>query len=90
MTATEFIAKFPKATKNQDALEDIACPSCGQRESFRVEAIIIAILRDEGSDRDESDCEYDGGAYCECGDYQCRFHGTLADFTIEGLDALLE
>ena len=85
MNTTEFLAKFPNTTReNENVLKDIACPRCGQRESFRVEATIMAILHDDGTDRNNSDGEYDLQSYCECP--QCLLSATLNDFFIEGLD----
>jgi hypothetical protein len=88
MKAEEFVAKFPDAMRKKNCLEDIACPECGNREMFRIQATIIAEVCDEGTDRDESDCEYDEKSSCEC--TECQFHGKLEDFAIEGLDDLLE
>lgn len=88
MTAKDFIAKFAETEHNEHILEDIACPSCGHRESFRIEAQILALVFDDGTERDESDCDWADDSYCQC--CECGFRGTVGDFTIEGLDALLE
>jgi rubredoxin len=93
MTIEQFTAKYPKATMRENCLTDIACPKCGQRDEFVVQAAIHVGLKDEGTDaysdstKHFGDTEYDGTAHCVCPD--CNFDGQLQDFTIEGLDAAL-
>lgn len=90
MTAEQYIEKFGKRIDageipvRENCLQDMACPECGQRGPLRIAATIVATVFDDGTDRDESDCEWDGKSRCSCED--CGHEGTVDDFTIEGLD----
>ena len=86
MTTEDFLEQFPDAEENENCLRDVACPKCGNREKFRIEAKIMAIVEDMGTDRDESDCEWDESSHCACGNDACDKDGPLKDFTIDGLD----
>jgi DNA-directed RNA polymerase subunit RPC12/RpoP len=88
MTAEEYIAKFPNhRAQNDNCLQDMACPECGSRAMFRITSTIVAEVCDSGTDRDESDCEWDGKSDCRCG--ECDHSGTVDEFTIEDLDDTL-
>lgn len=88
MTAEEFIAKFPDVTVvNNNCLEDRGCTNCGQRERLAVTMTAVFALLDSGTD-DHEDTEWDVNSPCEC--KACGRTGTVADFEIEGLDALLQ
>lgn len=87
LTAAQFVKKYPDTEINENCLTDIACSTCGQRESFRVESKIMAEVCDNGTDRDESDCEWGEDSRCDC---PCGESSKLHRFTIAGLDELLE
>lgn len=87
MTPEEFVAKHPKSERMVNCLEDIACPHCGNREQFKVEIKTVGELRDDGTDAEVGDHEYDDDSYIEC--CKCARHGAIAGFTIKGLDDLL-
>lgn len=88
MTPEEFIEKYPKASMNGNCLQDIACPHCGNREQFKVEIHTVGSLCDNGTDAEVGGHEYDDSHYIEC--CECARHSTVAGFTIEGLDDLIE
>jgi hypothetical protein len=82
--AQKHLARFPESNIKENCLFDMACPKCGQRNKLRITATIIAIVSDDGTDRDWSDCEWENNSPCEC--CSCSHSGTVQDFTIEGLD----
>jgi hypothetical protein len=88
MTPKQFVKKFPEANWiNQNCLEDIACPHCGNRERFSVEVTTHMEIVDDGTD-DHGDTEWDDESHCRCCD--CNEDGAVKDFKIPGLDAYLE
>jgi len=87
MTAQEFHDKFPEQFEtNANALEDMACPECGSRGRFAIAVTTTAIFDDLGSD-DVGDLEYEADSSCTC--KECDHAGTVADFTVDGLDDFL-
>lgn len=86
LTAEQFVKKFPDSEIMENCCMDKACSTCGARDGFRIQATITALVFDDGTDRDESDCEYDEDSRCDC---DCGESGQLHRFTIEGLDDLL-
>ena len=84
MTTEQFLTDFPETEHNENCLANIACPKCGYRGKFRIQATIIAEVYDEGTERDASDIEWEDDAFCQCGD--CAFEGKVKDFTFNGLD----
>ena len=89
MTAQEFIDKYPEQSEVfSNCLQDMACPECGNRDNgFRISVTTMVHLNDDGTDQC-GDTEWDGKSYCEC--RECCHTGKAEDFTIEGLDDLLE
>jgi hypothetical protein len=87
LTAAQFAERYPDAEINESCLLNIACSTCGNRVKFRIESKITAEVTDEGTDRDESDCEWGEDSECDC---ECGEAGKLHRFTIAGLDDLLE
>lgn len=89
LTAAEFTARFPAANGVDYAdtlLEDMACPACGYRRRFKIQFTGQCLVSSEGSE-DCGDHEWDAESPCRC--HACDATGTVLDFTIEGLDALL-
>jgi DNA-directed RNA polymerase subunit RPC12/RpoP len=87
MTPQEFHARHPDQDEtNENALEDMACPGCGSRGRFAIAVTTTAIFDDLGSD-DVGDLEYENDSSCTC--RECGHAGTVADFTVDGLDAFL-
>lgn len=82
--AEAFMRLYPASERNTNCLENIACINCGNREKFNINATITAEVDDEGTDNSNTDTEWDDKSPCSCG--QCDSSGTVADFTIEGLD----
>jgi len=86
MTAKQFIQKYPDAEVNENCLEDIACPHCGNRDRFRVEGRTMFTMTDNGED-DHADLEYDDDCFAIC-EY-CHEGNKYSYFRIAGLDKLL-
>jgi len=87
LTAEEFVEMFPDAPIMSENCEDKACSACGNREEFRIRFSGLCTLTDEGTD-DDGDHEWEPDSWCEC--KGCYEEGTVADFTILGLDELLD
>jgi hypothetical protein len=64
---------------NDNCLENIQCPACGNEESFRIAATTIATVSDHGVE-DYGDMLWNDDSYAECNG--CQRHGTLKDFKI--------
>ena len=91
LTVPQLVTKFPamlKGAENENCLEDMACPVCGQRERFKIEMKAIIEIRDEGTE-DHGDTDWDGNSWCECPESECRHEGKARDFKFKGLDAYI-
>lgn len=86
MTAQEFIKKYPDSEINENCLEDVACPHCGNRSRFRISAVTTFTMTDAGED-DHSDIEYNYNSYAHC--EECNTPGVYSEFMVDGLDDLL-
>ena len=66
--------------ENENVLEGWACPECGHKESFRIEAKTMVIAYDDGTypDPKDGDTEWDDASYCEC--RECNHIGTVGEF----------
>lgn len=64
---------------NDNCLEGIICPQCGQEDRFRITAIITCVVTDEGSDP-VGDHYWDDDSFTSCP--ECGFQGTLKQFQI--------
>ncbi len=89
LTARQLLDKFQIKSANQNCLRDMACPSCGERDTFQIEMKAVIRIHDEGTE-DHEDTEWDGKSYCACGRSECPQAGLVRDFTFPGLDDLLE
>ena len=63
---------------NENCLENIKCPACGNEDTFRVEVTTMATVTDDGAEVDHGDMQWDKDSYAECDD--CDRHGQLSDF----------
>lgn len=86
MTAKQFLAKYPDSNLNENCLEDMGCPNCGNWEQFSIRMTSIFEIVDEGTG-DNEDTEWDGKSFCRCGD--CDHEGRVKDFTFKGLDQMV-
>lgn len=87
MTVEEFITQFgPEFDRNNNCLEDKACPKCGSRGSFHIACTTIMDVDDSGTD-DPQGAEWDENSYIQC--RHCDHDGTVGEFTIDGLDAAI-
>lgn len=94
MSPKKFLKKFPDTEPRENCLEDIACPKCGQRDEFVVQALLHVGLRDEGTDaysdstKHYGDTDWGPNSFCRCPD--CDYEGKVRNFTHEGLDKLID
>lgn len=87
LTVEQLIDKYPDMEVNENCLRDMICPNCGQRDKLKITSTIVAEVYDSGTDRDESDCEWEDNSQCVCP--ECGKEGTVNDFTFHGLDVAL-
>jgi hypothetical protein len=64
---------------NTNCLADIKCPKCGNDGSFRIEAVIVCHVTDDGSEP-TGDHHWDKDSFCHCP--ECDFDGKVSDFYI--------
>jgi len=63
---------------NQNCLQGIKCPKCGNEDRFKIQASIACHVTDEGSEPD-GDHEWDETSHTICP--VCEFENSLAAFT---------
>ena len=70
---------------NENCLFGFQCPSCGSCGPFYIEARLVVLVHDDGTDFPEQDnmdvMEWDNESYCKC--YNCELYGTVKDFKLE-------
>jgi hypothetical protein len=66
---------------NDNCLDGIECPTCGNEDQFRIEITIMASVTDDGVEIEYGHTEWDKTSYAECA--ECCKHGTVADFTAQ-------
>ena len=64
---------------NTNCLEGIRCPKCGHEDAFKIEAKVLVLVTDDGTE-DLGHSEWDSNHYCECDN--CHYSGTIKDFTL--------
>src|SRR3954469_16394959 len=64
---------------NTNCLADIKCPQCGNEDNFRIEAVIVCHVTDEGSEP-VGDHFWDKDSFCHCP--ECELDGKLSDFFV--------
>lgn len=87
LTVNQLLAKFPEMHNEfrNGCLEDMACPECGQRDSFRIRVSTVVEINDDGTD-DHEDTEWDNNSFCACPNDHCPAEGKVRDFTFKWLD----
>ena len=65
---------------NENCLEGMACPKCKSEGPFRIQAVTMAFVDDDGV-QDNTDYEWDEASFCCC--VECDHTGDVADFTIK-------
>ena len=65
------------SSRNSNCLEGIACPECGQGDSFRIEGRSVFEVTDEGT-VGHSDVEWDKDSWALCP--VCEHEGRLGEF----------
>lgn len=90
MNPEQYIQKYKTFAEewgpNNNCLEDTACPECGYRHRFIIQATSAFIMEDSGTS-EFRDVEYDDKNYIACD--SCGHDGTVAEFRIPGLDEAL-
>jgi hypothetical protein len=69
---------------NDNCLEGIRCPACGNEAEFHIAVHCVVTVTDEGVD-DATDHVWDDDSYTRCPD--CDEDGELAEFRGQGLNA---
>lgn len=69
----------PEAAHPNNCLKGFKCPNCGADFEFVIEAKASFTVRDDGTDYDYSDVEWDDDSFCRCG--SCGKQGKVKDFT---------
>lgn len=64
---------------NTNCLVDMQCPACGSFEPFRVEAVIVVLVHDDGTEDLGGEYAWEPDNHCEC--VACDHHATIKDFT---------
>lgn len=64
---------------NNNCLEGMACPGCGAEEPFKIVALVLAEVTDDGV-QEYFDPEWDNDRYCKC--ESCGKEGVVRDFII--------
>ncbi len=85
-TARQFLDRFPKSERMGNAMKDLACHQCGQRETLHIRVSGLSSITDSGT-FDEGNPEWDDDSACTC--QKCGAGGTVRDFTYPGLDDLI-
>ena len=89
MTPKQLRARFP-GLRDQGTragnLHDMACPGCGQRESFYITTSCQHDVMDDTAD-ERGDVQWNQKSECSC--EKCGHYARVKDFTFPGLDDLL-
>ena len=72
---------------NENCLEGIRCPNCGNVDNFKVTAVVGCQVSDEGSDANESDHDWDDDADCTCS--ACNHNAPMSDFRFVNANAVI-
>lgn len=68
---------------NENCLEGVRCPECGQEDSFWIEARALCKVFDDGIEESQ-DFEWDENSFCMCSNSNCKFIAKVKDFQIQG------
>jgi len=64
---------------NENCLEGIKCPACGNEDVFRIGVTTTAIVTDDGAEVEHGEMEWDKDSHAECAN--CLERGKLSHFT---------
>ena len=65
---------------NENCLEDIKCPACGNEDVFYIQSTAVMYVTDDGAEC-RSDIEWDDDSHTQCA--KCECSGKLADFKVK-------
>lgn len=68
---------------NTNCLDGMQCPSCNSFGPFRIQAQVVLIVHDDGTEV-SGDTEWDDFAHCVC---KCGHEATVGGFTRETQEA---
>lgn len=68
---------------NENCLEGVACPNCGQEHRFHIAAMVMVEVTDNGTEDMGGAYEWDDSNTCQCADPNCDYTGSLREFTID-------
>jgi ribosomal protein S12 methylthiotransferase accessory factor YcaO len=63
---------------NENCLQGVKCPACGNEDTFRIQVTTMASVTDDGAEVEHGDMDWDDDSYAECAN--CCEHGKLSDF----------
>lgn len=65
---------------NENCLENVRCPNCGNMDKVLVVATVWVVVTDDGADIDPDDAsfDYEAESAAQCPD--CEYTGTWQDF----------
>lgn len=66
---------------NTNCLENIRCPKCKQESHFKIEALIVVGVTDEGTGDTQGDYQWAHNSFTHCP--ECDFDGVLSDFYLD-------
>ncbi len=66
---------------NENCLEGIECPKCGEHDLIHIEGRSWFEVTDDGAGT-SGDIEWGNDSPALCGQPECRFDGKLTDFTL--------
>jgi hypothetical protein len=75
------IEDYQDRNGNTNCMMGIECPKCGEHDNVRVAIRTIMEMSDDGHG-DYEDVEWDDDSFMACGNSECGFQGTAADFAI--------
>ena len=68
---------------NTNCLEGIRCPQCGNEEEFRIEALVVCKVTDDGAEA-TGEFDWHDKSWCLCP--KCEKEGDLEEFQVEDED----
>jgi|ERR1019366_1172169 hypothetical protein len=63
---------------NENCLEGVRCPACGNEDTFHIAVTTTAIVTDDGAEVEHGDMEWDAASFTWC--VNCPEHGPLSHF----------
>lgn len=68
-------------SQNENCLEGVACPACGQNDKFHIQATVTALVTDDGAEALNGGFNWDNDSWCRCPN--CKHAASLGTFRIK-------